>query len=78
MHLKMGLMTIDNMSEQMYDMYLIICMTYYSIKIILIVWVCDTGKDQAMKVGTTVHDLLNNTSDEQIIDEVIKKIKFYL
>ncbi|XP_011880416.1 PREDICTED: uncharacterized protein LOC105568946 [Vollenhovia emeryi] len=43
---------------------------YYAIKIVLIVWACDSGKDQAAKIGITVHDLLNSTSDKQIKDEL--------
>ncbi|XP_012524234.1 putative gustatory receptor 28a [Monomorium pharaonis] len=69
LYLKIGMITI-NISGQIYEIYIIITMIYYSIKIILLVWACDTGKDQAMKIGTTVHDLLNNTSDEQIMDEL--------
>jgi len=34
------------------------------------VWACDSGKDQAAKIGITVHDLLNNTSDKQVKNEV--------
>jgi len=29
-----------------------------------------------MKIGITVHDLLNNTSDKEITEEVNEKIKF--
>jgi len=39
-------------------------------QIILIVWVCETGKNQAHKIGTTIHDLLNSTNDEKIKSEV--------
>jgi len=63
-------MLVSNMSNQSYDLFLIVSITYYSIKMVLIVWACETGKDQAIKIGITVHDLLNNTSDEQIKDEV--------
>ncbi|KAL0128023.1 hypothetical protein PUN28_003336 [Cardiocondyla obscurior] len=44
--------------------------SYYSLKIMLIIWVCETGKDQAMQIGITVHDLLNNTSNEQIQNQL--------
>lgn len=44
------------------------------IKMALIVWACETGKNQARDIGTTIHDVLNNTIDEQIKDEVIKVI----
>ncbi|XP_018351460.1 PREDICTED: putative gustatory receptor 28b [Trachymyrmex septentrionalis] len=44
--------------------------TIHCIKIILIVWACETGKDRAVKIGITVHDLLNNTSDKEITEEL--------
>jgi len=44
--------------------------TYFAIKILLMVWACETGKDQALEIGTTVHDVLISTSDKQIKDEV--------
>ncbi|XP_024884597.1 putative gustatory receptor 28b [Temnothorax curvispinosus] len=69
MHWKIG-MLMSNLSDSLYDVYLMVSMTYYSIKIMLIVWACETGKDQAMKISITVHDLLNNTSDDQIRDEL--------
>ncbi|XP_011880422.1 PREDICTED: uncharacterized protein LOC105568952 [Vollenhovia emeryi] len=33
---------------------------------LLITWVCETGKNEATKIRTTVHDALNSTSNEQI------------
>ena len=50
--------------------------TIHCIKILLIVWACETSKDEAMKIGITVHDLLNNTSNKEITEEVNEKIKF--
>ncbi|KAG5328157.1 GR66A protein, partial [Acromyrmex heyeri] len=44
--------------------------TIYCIRIILIVWACESGKDRAMKIGITVHDLLNSTSDKEITEEL--------
>ncbi|XP_018351438.1 PREDICTED: putative gustatory receptor 28b [Trachymyrmex septentrionalis] len=43
---------------------------FYAVKIALIVWVCEAGKNQAIKISTIVHDLLNNTNDEQIKHEL--------
>ncbi|KAG5328168.1 GR43A protein, partial [Acromyrmex heyeri] len=50
--------------------FFILNVIYYITKIILIVWACDSGKAQAAKIGITVHDLLNNTSDKQIKNEL--------
>ncbi|XP_071563956.1 uncharacterized protein [Temnothorax nylanderi] len=57
--------------EEFWYSFFMMCVIYYIIKIVLIVWACDRGKDQAAKIGITVHDLLNNTSDKQIKDEVV-------
>jgi len=39
---------------------------------VLIVWACETGKNQAQEIRTTIHDVLNSTRDEQIKNEVTK------
>ncbi|KYN14860.1 hypothetical protein ALC57_12969 [Trachymyrmex cornetzi] len=44
--------------------------TVHCIKISLVVWACETGKDRAVKIAITVHDLLNNTSDKEITEEL--------
>lgn len=61
-----------NLEKQIWYAYYITSITYYSIKIALIVWACETGKDQAVAIGTTVHDVLISTSDKQIKDEVTR------
>ncbi|XP_071637366.1 uncharacterized protein [Temnothorax longispinosus] len=43
---------------------------YYFIKIALIVWTCETGKDQAIEIGITIHNVLNRINDEQIKNEL--------
>ncbi|XP_039314558.1 uncharacterized protein LOC120359749 [Solenopsis invicta] len=43
---------------------------YYVVKITLIVWACEIGKNQAAKICTTVHDVLNITTDKQIKHEL--------
>ena len=45
---------------------------YYIIKLMLIVWACETCKNQAQEIRTTIHDVLNNARDEQIKNEVVK------
>ncbi|XP_011705692.1 PREDICTED: uncharacterized protein LOC105460900, partial [Wasmannia auropunctata] len=39
---------------------------YNVLKITLLVWVCETSKNQAQEIRTTIHDLLNSTSDKKI------------
>ncbi|XP_011880739.1 PREDICTED: putative gustatory receptor 28b [Vollenhovia emeryi] len=42
----------------------------YSVKLPLLVWACETGKNQAQKISTTIYDVLNSTSDKQIKAEL--------
>ncbi|KAG5313138.1 GR28B protein, partial [Acromyrmex insinuator] len=56
--------------EKIYNIYFISFLIYYFIKLILIVWACETGKNEAIKTGTTIHDVLNSISDVQIKDEL--------
>ncbi|KYN14861.1 Putative gustatory receptor 28b [Trachymyrmex cornetzi] len=49
-----------------------ISVTFYILKIMLITWACETGKNQAQEIGTIIHDVLNSTSNEQIKNEVIR------
>jgi hypothetical protein len=54
----------------------IVCLT---IKITLITWACETGKNQAKEISTTIHDVLNSTNDEKIKNEVLQNfISTYL
>ncbi|XP_011705887.1 PREDICTED: putative gustatory receptor 28a isoform X1 [Wasmannia auropunctata] len=69
MHWKIGVL-MNNLSHRAYNVLLVVFMTYYTIKIVLIVWACETGKDQAIKIGTTIHELLNDVTDEQIKSEL--------
>ncbi|XP_018394383.1 PREDICTED: uncharacterized protein LOC108773156 [Cyphomyrmex costatus] len=45
-------------------------MVHYCMKVILIVWACETGKNQAQEIGTTIYDVLNSTRDMQIKSEL--------
>ncbi|XP_024891993.1 uncharacterized protein LOC112467545, partial [Temnothorax curvispinosus] len=42
---------------------------YYFTKIGLLVWSCETGKNQAQEIRTTIHDVLNISRDKQIKNE---------
>ncbi|KYN32904.1 hypothetical protein ALC56_12720 [Trachymyrmex septentrionalis] len=55
-----------NLDKQIRNEFFVSYIMYYLIRITLIVWACETGKNQAVKIGTTVHDVLNTISDEQI------------
>ncbi|XP_011880419.1 PREDICTED: putative gustatory receptor 28b [Vollenhovia emeryi] len=47
-------------------MYVIVDAAYHLVEILLITWVCETGKNEAIKISTTVHDAINSTIDGQI------------
>ncbi|KYN03757.1 Putative gustatory receptor 28b [Cyphomyrmex costatus] len=61
---------MNHLNKGIYDIYLLVIMIYYSVKIGLIIWACQTGKNQAEKIATTVHDVINNISDAQIKNEL--------
>jgi len=58
--------------DEIRDIFFLLSMGYDFLKLILIVWACETGKNQAFEIGTTIHDVLNRISDEQIKEEVGK------
>lgn len=55
-------------------MVFLLSMGYELSKLILIVWTCETNKNQAFEVGIILHDVLNRTNNEQIKEEVEKNI----
>jgi len=57
---------------------LLASMSLYVMRIMLLIWICETGKNQAQEISTTIHDVLNNTSDKQIKHEVIRMYYIYL
>lgn len=44
---------------------------YHVIKIGLIIWACETSKNQALQIITSIHDILNIITDDQIKEEVV-------
>lgn len=64
----------NGLSIKFQSIFLKFYILYYVVKMILIIWVCETGKNQATELNTTVYDVLNNTSDEQIKNEVSIKL----
>jgi len=60
------------LDDEFRDIFFLLSIGYDFLKLILIVWACQTGKNQAFNIGTTIHDVLNHISDEQIKEEVKK------
>ncbi|XP_039305809.1 putative gustatory receptor 28b [Solenopsis invicta] len=69
MRWKIG-MTVNNVNEHIYNMFLILAMTCSAIKTGLVIWSCETGKNQAADIKTTIHSVLNSTRDIQIKREL--------
>jgi len=63
---------VINLNGQI-DELILLAMIYYILKLALIVWTCETCKNQAQQIRTTIHDVFNSTKDKHIKDEVIKK-----
>jgi len=63
-----------NIDNHVCGIYLTIRIIYYFIKIMLMVWACETSKNQALQIGTTVHDVLNSIDNNEIKSEVIKNV----
>ncbi|XP_011062605.1 PREDICTED: putative gustatory receptor 28b [Acromyrmex echinatior] len=55
-----------SLTKQVHNSFEIFYLTYHILKILLIIWSCETSKNQAIKISTTVHDVLNSTSDKNI------------
>ncbi|XP_011883949.1 PREDICTED: uncharacterized protein LOC105571086 [Vollenhovia emeryi] len=53
---------------QRHSLYMnfIIFITYYIIKLGMILWACETSKNQALEIKSTVRDVFNHTNNEQI------------
>lgn len=60
---------IDNEKQIWYNYY-ITSIAYYSVKTLLLVWVCETGTMEARRTGGIVHSIMIDSLDKQIQEEV--------
>ncbi|KYN03760.1 hypothetical protein ALC62_05457 [Cyphomyrmex costatus] len=58
--------SLSNVEKEVYCNTIIANVTFYMIKIVWIVWACETSKIQAMEVKTTVIDMSNSNNDKEI------------
>ncbi|XP_071638477.1 putative gustatory receptor 28b [Temnothorax longispinosus] len=56
--------------DKQFGILFLITTVYYFKKMLLLVWACETGKNQAEEIRTTIHDVLNSSRDEQIKNEL--------
>ncbi|XP_011880411.1 PREDICTED: uncharacterized protein LOC105568942 [Vollenhovia emeryi] len=68
---------VMNSNDQITNMFLMI-ITYHITKLTFVVWACETGKNQAQKIRTTIHDVLNSSRNEQIKNEVNMQYDLYI
>ncbi|XP_071563959.1 uncharacterized protein [Temnothorax nylanderi] len=59
-----------NVDDSIYKVFLMTYVPYYFIKIMLIVWACESTKNQALQIGTTIHDVFNSIGDNEIKNEL--------
>ncbi|EGI60504.1 hypothetical protein G5I_11330 [Acromyrmex echinatior] len=58
--------SLNNPEKEIYYNTLIANVIFYVTKIMLIVWACETSKNQAMEISTTVIDISNSNNDKEI------------
>ncbi|KAG5322754.1 GR28B protein, partial [Acromyrmex heyeri] len=56
--------------DRIYNAFFISVLIYYITRLILIVWACETGKNEAIRISTIIHDVLNSIKNVQIKDEL--------
>ena len=69
--LQEGATSLNNLAKQAYNEIFITTFAYNIVKILLIVWACETGKNQALMINTTIHDMYNGINDREIKYEVV-------
>lgn len=65
----------DNVRRQIWTTYFVASMSYYSLKMIAIIWVCQKTKEAAFEVGIHIHGTLLGTLDKEIKYEVCEDIR---
>ncbi|KAG5313155.1 GR28B protein, partial [Acromyrmex insinuator] len=61
---------ISKIYEEFLFWYFLISIIYQFLKMASIIWACETGKNQALEIGTTIHIVFNSTNDENVKDEL--------
>jgi len=60
--------------KQAFDEVFVTAVMYETVKIVLVVWACQSSKNQILEINTTVHDVYNNTSNKDVKYEVSLKL----
>ncbi|KYN14864.1 hypothetical protein ALC57_12973, partial [Trachymyrmex cornetzi] len=67
---KASLVNMNFLMRVLFHAFFLLYMAYFFIKILLVVWACETGRAQAQQISTSIHDVFNVTTDEKIKDEL--------
>ncbi|KAL0122261.1 hypothetical protein PUN28_007180 [Cardiocondyla obscurior] len=59
-----------NLTEQIHNFVLTSYLLYHITRVMFIVWACETSKNQAIKISTTIYDVSNSTNNDQIRNEL--------
>ncbi|XP_058802660.1 uncharacterized protein LOC131670775 [Phymastichus coffea] len=59
-----------DLEKQIWYNYFITSVTYYSLKIVIIVWVCQKAKNEASKTGIIVHEVILNVDNDEFVTEL--------
>ncbi|XP_054005232.1 uncharacterized protein LOC128890604 [Hylaeus anthracinus] len=61
--------TVDVTAQIWYIQFLSSAL-HHMLKFVMIIWACETAKNQALEIGTTVHDVLGDTTDTLVKQEL--------
>ena len=59
-----------DLDKQIWYNYFLTSVTYHSLKIAVMVWICQETKNESLKTGIIVHDVILNSNSEQLKAEV--------
>ena len=59
-----------DLNRQIWYSYFITSITFYCTKLVGIIWICQMTKDEAVRTGSLVHEILINTEETQFKEEV--------
>ena len=62
---------VDDQIKQVFNEVFVTAVMYETVKIVLIVWACQSGKNQILEINTTVRDMYNSTSNKDVKYEVV-------
>ncbi|XP_076631382.1 uncharacterized protein LOC143346792 [Colletes latitarsis] len=62
-------LTLD-LARQIWYLPFLTSVFYFMVKFMMLIWACETAKNQALTIGATVHDALSNANDTLVQHEL--------